>query len=123
MNADSASPQQLLQRTVLAALEELKAVDIVSIDVRGKTSVTDMLVVASGTSSRHVQSLAEHVMEQVKSQGIRPLGSEGLEAGEWALIDLNEVVVHVMQAAPRTFYDLESLWQSAAQSRQQQSTE
>ena len=79
--------------------------------------VTDIMVIASGTSSRHVKSLADNVLEKVKQQGVRPLGSEGLEGGEWALLDLGDVVVHVMLPTTREFYDLERLWRGAEQSR------
>lgn len=106
-----------LVQLVINALEELKAKDIVTIDVRGKTSVTDFMIVATGTSNRQVKGLAQNVMEKVKAQGVMPMGSEGLDSGEWALIDLNDVVVHVMQPATREFYDLERLWQGAEQSR------
>ena len=109
---------QLLQLAI-AALEDLKAKDITTIDVRGKTSITDFMVIASGTSGRHVKSLAENVLEKVKEQGVRPVGNEGLDGGEWALLDLGDVVVHVMQEATREFYDLERLWQGAEQSRAQ----
>lgn len=108
-----------LVRVAVDALEELKAKDITTIDVRGKTSVTDFMVIASGTSSRHVKSLAENVLEKVKEQGVRPIGNEGIDGGEWALLDLGDAVVHVMQAATRQFYDLERLWQGAEQSRAQ----
>ena len=110
--------EQLLQLAI-AALEDLKAKDITTIDVRGKTSITDFMVIASGTSGRHVKSLAENVLEKVKEQGVRPVGNEGLDGGEWALLDLGDVVVHVMQEATREFYDLERLWQGAEQSRAQ----
>ena len=108
-----------LAQLAVSALEDLKGTDITIIDVRGKTSVTDFMVIASGTSSRHVKSLAENVLEKVKEQGVRPLGSEGLDGGEWALLDLGDVVVHVMQVPTRQFYDLERLWQGAEQSRAQ----
>ena len=108
-----------LVKVAVAALEELKGQDITVIDVRGKTSVTDFMVIASGTSSRHVKSMANEVLEKVKEQGVRPIGSEGLDGGEWALLDLGDVVVHVMQVATRQFYDLERLWQGAEQSRAQ----
>ncbi|MGH8433950.1 MAG: ribosome silencing factor [Pseudomonas sp.] len=106
-----------LVKLAVAALEDIKAQDITTIDVREKTSVTDFMVIASGTSSRHVKSLVDNVLEKVKEKGVRPLGSEGLDTGEWALLDLGDVVVHVMQVATRQFYDLERLWQGAEQSR------
>jgi len=110
-------------KLAIAALEDVKAQDIVSINVREKTSVTDFMVIASGSSSRHVKSLVDNVLEKVKEQGVRPLGSEGLETGEWALLDLGDVVVHVMLPTARQFYDLERLWQGAELSRAQHSPE
>ena len=110
-------------KLVIAALEDVKAQDIVSINVREKTSVTDFMVIASGSSSRHVKSLGDNVLEKVKEQGVRPLGSEGLDTGEWALLDLGDVVVHVMLPTARQFYDLERLWQGAELSRAQHSPE
>lgn len=112
-----------LSQLAIAALEELKAQDIVTIDVRGKTSITDFMLIASGTSSRHVKAMADNVLDKVKAQGVRPVGSEGLDSGEWALLDLGDVVVHVMQVTTRQFYDLERLWQGAEQSRAQHSPE
>ncbi|MNM61100.1 Ribosomal silencing factor RsfS [compost metagenome] len=114
--------EQLVELAI-AALEDLKAQDILPIDVREKTSVTDVMVIASGTSSRQVKSLAENVLMKAKENGVKPLGSEGLESGEWALLDLGNVVVHVMQPATRQFYDLERLWQGAEQSRAHHSQE
>ncbi|RJG14310.1 ribosome silencing factor [Pseudomonas cavernicola] len=112
-----------LVKLAIAALEDIKAQDITTIDVREKTSITDFMVIASGTSSRHVKSLVDNVLEKVKEKGVRPLGSEGLDTGEWALLDLGDVVVHVMQVATRQFYDLERLWQGAEQSRAHHSSE
>ena len=106
-----------LVNLAIAALEDIKAQDITTIDVREKTSITDYMVIASGTSSRHVKSLVDNVLEKVKEQGVRPLGSEGLDSGEWALLDLGDIVVHVMLPTARQFYDLERLWQGAEQSR------
>jgi len=95
---------------VLDALDDLKAVDPVVIDVKALSSVMDFLVIASGTSSRHVKSLADNVIMRAKTQSNRPLGIEGQTAGDWVLVDFGDVVVHVMQPATRSFYDLERLW-------------
>ena len=92
------------------ALAYLKAVDPIVLDVRQLSSGTDYMVVASGTSSRHVKSLANSVLMEAKAQGARPLGVEGAGVGEWVLVDFGDVVVHVMQPATRSFYDLERLW-------------
>lgn len=99
-----------LRDLVINVLEDMKAQDITVIDVCGKTSITDIMILASGTSDRHVKSLAEAVAFQAKSAGEAPLGMEGIEQGEWALVDLNGVVVHVMLPKVRDFYQLERLW-------------
>ena len=99
-----------LRDLVIQALEDMKARDITVLDVRGKTSITDIMVIASGTSDRHVKSVAEAVAYQAKAAGEAPLGTEGLNDGEWALVDLNGVVVHVMLPKVRDFYHLERLW-------------
>lgn len=100
----------VLLRQVHAALEELKAKETVEIDVRGKTSVCDYMVVASGTSSRHVKSIADEVIRHAKRLGVKPLGIEGEREAEWVLVDLGDVVVHVMLPRVREFYALERLW-------------
>jgi len=105
---------------VVLALEDLKGKDILAIDVRDKTSVTDFMVIATGGSSRQVKALADNVAIKLKEHGIKPLGTEGLENAEWALVDLGAVVVHVMQQEARGFYDLERLWQGAEQTRAKQ---
>ncbi|MCV6589505.1 MAG: ribosome silencing factor [Marinobacterium sp.] len=92
------------------ALEDMKAKDIVILDVQGKSTVTDFMVIACGTSKRHVVSCAEHVAEKAKHAGQQPLGVEGADVGEWILADLGAVVVHVMMPDARSFYDLERLW-------------
>ncbi len=99
-----------LEKTVINSLEELKAVDIKSLDVKRLTSITDIMIVASGTSARQVRSLANKVIEEVKKINVYPLGSEGEEQGEWALIDLGDIIVHIMQPAIRDYYQLEKLW-------------
>ncbi|SDU18728.1 ribosome silencing factor [Halopseudomonas salegens] len=99
------------------ALEELKAKEIVQIDVREQTSITDYMMIASGTSSRHVSALSDNVVEKAKLAGNKPLGVEGKAGGEWVLVDLGDVVVHIMQPATRQFYDLERLWESAESRR------
>jgi len=109
-----------LKQLVINALEDLKAERIVELDVRDKTDVTDYIIVASGNSSRHVKSIANNVATEAKKAGHPPLGVEGETDGEWMLVDLADVVVHVMQPQIREFYDLESLWQVDL-SRQQES--
>jgi ribosome-associated protein len=99
-----------LKQVVIDALEDLKAVNPVIVDVTELTDVMDYLVIASGTSNRHVKSLADNVCMEAKKRGARPLGVEGEDAGEWVLVDFGDVVVHVMLPATRDFYDLERLW-------------
>jgi len=103
------STQQLLE-CVRQATEELKARDVVEIDVIGKSSVTDFMVIASGTSSRHVKSIADEVVKFAKNLGSMPLGVEGEREAEWVLVDLGDVLVHVMLPRVREFYALERLW-------------
>lgn len=99
-----------LKQLVVNALEDLKGVDIKVFDVSDKTSVTDIIVIAGGASDRQVRALAQHVVEKAKEQGVRPLGTEGEREGEWVLVDLGDVVVHVMLPRVRDFYNLEKLW-------------
>jgi ribosome silencing factor RsfS/YbeB/iojap len=99
-----------LRKVVLDALDDLKAKDIAEIDVRGKSGVTDLLVIASGTSSRHVKSIADEVVKKAKQAGNPPIGVEGQREAEWVLVDLGDVIVHVMLPRTREFYGLERLW-------------
>lgn len=99
-----------LLKTVQAAVEELKAKDVTRIDVRGKSSVCDYMVIASGTSTRHVKSIADEVVRFAKKLNVMPLGVEGEREAEWVLVDLGDVVVHVMLPRVREFYALERLW-------------
>lgn len=106
---DTMNSEQLLE-LVTTALDDMKAQNIRTIDVRGKTTLADFMVIASGTSGRHVQSTAESVATEAKQAGIQPLGVEGQEGQEWVLVDLNDVIVHVMLPETRDFYNLEKLW-------------
>ena len=103
-------PTGKLLETVHAALAELKGRDVAEIDVRGKSSVTDYMVIASGTSTRHVKSIADEVVRFAKRLDVQPLGVEGEGEAEWVLVDLGDVVVHVMLPRVREFYALERLW-------------
>ena len=99
-----------LSDLVVEALEEVKARDIVKLDVRKLTTVTDYMIVASGTSNRHVKALADAVAEKSKNAGHRPQGIEGESGSEWVLLDLQDALVHVMLPRVREFYNLEKLW-------------
>ncbi|MDZ7852504.1 MAG: ribosome silencing factor [Halomonas sp.] len=99
-----------LKTLVIDALEDIKAQDIAVLDVSRLTSVTDLMVVASGTSSRHVAALADNVVQAAKDQGIPPLGVEGENGADWVLVDLGNLVVHMMLPETRQLYDLERLW-------------
>lgn len=99
-----------LSKLVVDALEEVKGRDIVKLDVRDLTSVTDYMVVASGTSNRHVKALADAVAVKCKEAGHRPIGVEGESGSEWVLLDLGDTLVHVMLPRVREFYNLEKLW-------------
>ncbi len=106
-----------LKQLVLDALDDMKAKDVQVLDVRGKTAITDLMIIASGTSERHVKAIAETVAFRAKEGGEPPLGSEGLSEGEWALVDLNIIVVHVMLPKVRDFYALERLWSATEVNR------
>lgn len=101
---------EALTDLVVDVLDDIKAKDIVRLDVRDMTTVTDYMVVASGTSNRHVKALVENVAEKAKEAGHRPLGIEGEDGGEWVLLDLQDTLVHVMLPKVREFYNLEKLW-------------
>jgi len=110
---------QSLKDKVVDLLENMKANDIVCMDVTGQTSVTDFMVVASGTSSRHVKSIADYVSEEMKKEKIDPIGTEGERGAEWVLIDFGDVVLHVMMPTARDHYDLERLWSGMTPSQDQ----
>ncbi len=103
------------------ALDELKGMDIVSMDVRTLTSITDYMVICTGRSSRHVYSLADNVSVRAKEKQVTCVRTEGAKESEWMLVDLGDVVVHVMTSASRTFYNLEDLWEPVKELRDNQS--
>jgi ribosome-associated protein len=105
-----------LKQLVLDALNDLKAIDIVVFDVRELTTVTDLMIICAGRSSRHVRSLANEVVIKAKSQHVKYIRTEGERESEWIIVDLADVVVHVMQQQTRAFYHLEDLWQPISDS-------
>jgi ribosome-associated protein len=111
-SGDSAgkSTRPSLRSVVLAALDDMKALEVKVLDVRGLTDIADYMVIASGTSDRHVRSVAQRVVEKTKAAGFRPHGVEGQQDADWVLIDLHEMIVHVMLPRVREFYGLEKLW-------------
>lgn len=119
MNALDAVTQRL-HDTALTALADLKAQNVTILDVRALTSMADVMIIASGTSTRHVRAMAGEVQVKAKAAGFMPVGVEGEEDGEWVLIDLAGVIVHVMLPATRVFYDLERLWTAQTRASQTQ---
>jgi ribosome-associated protein len=101
---------ETLLKTVQTVLDERKGLYITTMDVRGKTSITDYMVLVTGTSNRHLKSLCDHVAEKLKEDNFRPLGMEGDMTSDWVLLDLGDVIVHAMTAQTREFYQLEKLW-------------
>lgn len=99
-----------LQDFVIDKIDDLKGQDIVAIDVHGKSSITDCMVICTGTSTRHVMSIADHVVQASRAAGMLPLGVEGEAAADWIVVDLGDVMVHVMQEESRHLYELEKLW-------------
>jgi ribosome-associated protein len=103
-----------LAKVVVEALDDMKAEKVVTLDVAHLTSITDTMVVASGRSDRHVRSIADRLIERCKEEGYKPLGVEGQDAGEWVLVDLADVIVHIMLPRVREFYNIERLWDFSA---------
>lgn len=114
--ADALTSDQL-RDLVLDALEDYKATDIQQIDVSGQNPLTEVFVIASGNSTRHIKSMAENLIMKVKALGCPPLGVEGQQQAEWVLVDLNDVIVHLMLPKTRAFYNLEKLWEASRERR------
>ncbi len=112
ITADALSFAQL-RELVITALEDFKAVDIQTIDVSGRNPLTELFVIASGSSTRHVKSMADNLIVKVKAACCQPLGVEGQRHAEWVLVDLNDVIVHLMLPQTRAFYNLEKLWDAS----------
>ena len=108
---------EAIQQAAVAALEDIKARDIVVIDVRKLTSMTDYMIVASADSNRQTRALADNVQKKLKEAGAHVQGVEGLDTGEWVLVDLGSVVVHIMQPTIREYYNLEQLWGGPAMNK------
>lgn len=113
---DELSTEQL-QQLVVSALDDFKAVDILVIDVSDYNPLTERMIIASGNSTRHVKSMADNLILKAKKEGNPPLGVEGQSEGEWVLVDLNDVIVHLMLPQTRAFYNLEKLWEVSASHR------
>ena len=106
---------ETLAKRIVTGLDEMKAIDIRSIDVRDLTSVTDVMIIASGRSDRQVRALAQRAVEIATKAGVRVLGTEGEREGQWILVDLGDVIVHLMHPTARAYYQLEKLWDDSAQ--------
>lgn len=115
--AAAGKSKRTLKTVVLDALADMKALEIKVLDVRGLTDIADFMVIASGTSDRHVRAVAQRLVERTKEAGYRPHGVEGQQDGDWVLIDLSEMIVHVMLPRVREFYGLEKLWDMTAAKR------
>jgi ribosome-associated protein len=115
--AKPAKAMPSLKTVVIDALADMKALEVKILDVRGLTDIADFMVIASGTSDRHVRSVAQRVVDRTKEAGFRPHGVEGQQDGDWVLIDLHEMIVHVMLPRVREFYGLEKLWDITAAKR------
>lgn len=106
-----------LEKLAIDALNDLKAIDVVSLDVHTLTTITDVMIICSGRSSRHAQSLAQNVVTAAKHQHVKHIHMEGEKEGEWIIVDLGDVIVHIMLATARAYYDLEDLWEPVQKNR------
>ena len=99
-----------LKSIILETLDSNKALDVISIDLKNKSSMADYMIIASGTSSRHIQSLSEHVLEKLKANGVKNSKIEGKESGDWKLVDGIDLIIHIFNPEKRKFYELEKIW-------------
>lgn len=124
MTTQSTNPKPLdlatMEKAVVAALEDVKATDIKVMDVSKLTSITSSMIIASGSSNRQTKALANNVVVKLKELGAEVYGIEGEKEGEWVLVDLGDIIVHVMQPSARDYYNLEQLWGAAESRRQKQ---
>jgi ribosome-associated protein len=111
-----------LQTIAQAALDDLKGMDLVTLDVREITTIADVMIICSGRSNRHVKSLAENVITKAKENQVKNIRTEGQREGEWVIVDLGDVIVHVMLPAARSFYNLEDLWEPVLELREYQAS-
>lgn len=102
--------QQSLQDFIIDKIDDLKGQNIITLDVRHKSSITDYMIICTGTSNRHVSSIASHLLDEAKKKGFSVLGSEGQNEADWVVVDMDDVIVHVMQEESRQLYELEKLW-------------
>jgi ribosome-associated protein len=116
-NRDQAVSPEQLRDLVINALEDFKAIDVQQIDVRNRNPLTDLFVIASGSSTRHIKSMADNLVQKAKAAGCQPLGVEGQGQAEWVLVDLNDIIVHLMLPKTRAFYNLEKLWEASQAQR------
>jgi ribosome-associated protein len=106
------------EKIILNTLDDIKAQSVVSLDISSLTDIADKMIICSGTSNRHVLSIADRVVTQAKANGIKPFGTEGLEQGEWVLLDFGDIIVHIMLPHARDFYSLEKLWTTVEKARE-----
>lgn len=107
-----------LHQAILDTLEDSKAEHVLSLDVHNLTSVTDTMIICSGNSNRHVKAIANHVVKKSKELQMQPLGVEGVEEADWVLVDLGDIIIHIMHPKAREFYDLEKLWTHISENRE-----
>lgn len=102
--------EDILQQLIIDKIDDLKGQDVITINVKDKSSITDWMIICTGSSNRHVNSIATHIIDAAKAAGVKALGIDGEKEGSWIVVDFNEVIVHIMQDEARQLYQLEKLW-------------